>query len=109
MIQVRNLYFLCKELTRTKNHVTPSLQVAVPASVASQITSGAQRYQLVPMAAMAPPPPPQLQPPPPTPVLPQPMVAAPMVSLPLMQQQPQPMVQQPYPPPGSVLVPMYPF
>ena len=84
------------------------IQVAVPASVASQITSGAQRYQLVPMAAMAPPPQPPLPPPP---LLPQPMVAAPMVSLPLLQQQQQqPVMQQPcYPPPGSVLVPMYPF
>ena len=81
------------------------IQVAVPATVASQIASGAQRYQLVPMA-MAATPQPQLQPP-----LQQqqhPMVAAaPMVSLPLIQ--PPPVVQQPYPPPGSVLVPMYPF
>ena len=95
------------------------IQVAVPASVASNITSGAQRYQLVPMATpghnlaapghiLATPGHHQLNQPQPS-LLPQPMVAAPMVSLPFMQHQPQPVMQQPYPPPGSVLVPMYPF
>ena len=82
------------------------IQVAVPATVASQIASGAQRYQLVPMAMPAPAPPLQQQQPP-LQQQPHPMVAAPMVSLPLIQ--PPPVVQQPYPPPGSVLVPMYPF